>query len=199
MLFTSDNGHHQEGGNDPTLFNAAGPLRGQKRDLYDGGIRVPTIARWPGRIRPGSQSDYAGYFADLFPTLAELANARMPQPTDGLSLVPTLLGKGVQRRHPVLYWEFHESGFSQAVLLDQRWKAIRPERFDAPIALYDQQTDPGEQHDVAPAHPELVARARRLFQTERTDLAEWPLPKPKPAFAHPGLLPTREALQRMRT
>jgi len=176
VLFTSDNGHHKEGANHPELFQAAGPLRGLKRDLYDGGIRVPTVVRWPGKIAPGTQSDHLSYFADLFPTLTELTGALPPPQTDGLSFLPTLLGKPhAQKHHETLYWEFHEGGFSQAVILDERWKAIRKKRLDAPVELYDLATDIGETRDLAESNTPLVLRALRLFRTERTDLPEWPI------------------------
>ena len=178
VIFTSDNGHHKEGANDPELFDANGPLRGLKRDLYEGGIRVPTLARWPGKIAQGKTSEHVGYFADIFPTLAELTRAAPPPKTDGLSLLPTLLGMpGAQKRHATLYWEFHESGFSQAILMDQRWKAIRKKSLEAAIELYDLQRDPGEENNIATGHSDLVNRAAGLFKSERTDLAEWPIAK----------------------
>ena len=125
VIFASDNGPHREGGNTIEFFGSAGPLRGFKRSLTDGGIRVPFLARWPGRIPAGVVSDHVGYFGDLMTTWTELAGARPPAVTDGLSLVPTLLGRPGQRKHEYLYWEFYEQGVSQAVLLDGRWKAMR--------------------------------------------------------------------------
>ncbi|WP_395143116.1 sulfatase-like hydrolase/transferase [Armatimonas sp.] len=176
VIFTSDNGHHKEGANDPELFDANGPLRGLKRDLYEGGIRVPTVVRWPGEIVQGTTSEHVGYFADIFPTLTEITGAAPPPRTDGLSLLPTLLGKaGMQKQHTTLYWEFHEGGFSQAVIIDQRWKAIRKKRLDAPIELYDLQSDLGEEKNIAAGLSDLVNRAAGLFKSERTDLAEWPI------------------------
>ncbi|WP_309716820.1 arylsulfatase [Armatimonas sp.] len=176
VIFSSDNGHHKEGANDPELFDANGPFRGLKRDLYDGGIRVPTLARWPGQIAPGSQSGHVSYFADLFPTVVELAGTKPPPKTDGLSFLPTLRGKlGAQKKHATLYWEFHEGGFSQAVVMDARWKAIRKKRLDAPVELYDLANDPGEERNLVETQPALVQRAKELFRTERTDLPEWPI------------------------
>jgi arylsulfatase A-like enzyme len=111
VLFSSDNGPHKEGGNRPEFFDANGPVRGLKRDLSDGGIRVPLIARWPGRIPAGTVSDHVGYFGDFMKMFAELAGAKPPRKLDGLSLVPTLLGRPAeQKRHEYLYWEFHERG-----------------------------------------------------------------------------------------
>lgn len=175
VLFTSDNGHHREGANNPALFGASGPFRGLKRDLYDGGIRVPTIVRWPGQVAPGTQSSHVSSFADLFPTLTTLIEAPLPPKTDGISFLPTLLGKRGQQAHKTLYWEFHEGGFSQAVVLDARWKALRTKRLDAPVELYDLTNDPGETRNLAQSTPALVQRAKDLFRTERTDLPEWPI------------------------
>ncbi|MBM3892187.1 MAG: arylsulfatase, partial [Verrucomicrobia bacterium] len=135
VLFSSDNGHHKEGGNDPEFFDANGPLRGMKRDLYDGGIRVPFLARWPGHIKGGTVSPHVGYFGDFMATAVELAGVSVAQasllaksqsgkleacPTlDSISFVPALLGKdSEQKKHDYLYWEFFERGFSQAVLME---------------------------------------------------------------------------------
>ena len=123
VIFSSDNGPHREGGHDPAFFESSGPLRGIKRDLYEGGIRVPAMARWPGRIRAGQTSEYPWAFWDFLPTAAELAGARSPAGLDGISIAPVLLGKP-QRRRPYFYWEFHEGGFQQAVRVDD-WKGVR--------------------------------------------------------------------------
>ena len=177
VFFSSDNGPHREGGPDydPGFFQASGPLRGIKRSLTDGGIRVPFLARWPGRIPAGAVSDHVGYFGDLMSTWSELAGARPPEVTDGLSLVPTLLGRPGQRTHEYLYWEFYEQGVSQAVLLDGRWKALRLRQTSAPIELYDLKADLAEKPDVAAQHPDLVARAAALFQSARRDNEHWKL------------------------
>lgn len=177
VLFSSDNGPHKEGGKefDPEFFDANGPWRGIKRDLTDGGIRVPFIARWPGRIQPGAVSDHVGYFGDFMATAAELAGTKVPQGLDSLSLVPTLLGKGRQRQHRFLYWEFYEKGVSQAVLMNGRWKGIRLERTTAPVQLYDLHRDPGESSDVAAANPSQVARVLEIFRTARHDNEFWKL------------------------
>lgn len=183
VVFTSDNGAHQEGGADydPAFFNVSGPLNGLKRSLTDGGIRVPFLARWPGKIKAGAVSGHVGYFGDLMATFAELAGATPPAAHDGISLVPTLLGRGTQRNHEHLYWEYYESGVSQAVLLDGRWKAIRLRTTAAPIALFDLATDLGEKTDVAEKHPALVARAAEVMRTAHVDNEHW-----KIAPAPPG-------------
>ncbi|MGY8686846.1 MAG: sulfatase-like hydrolase/transferase, partial [Verrucomicrobiales bacterium] len=125
VIFSSDNGHHREGGNDPEFFDANGPLRGMKRDLYEGGIRVPTIARWPGKIAKGSSSARAGYFGDFLATVCELTTQKLPPETQSISLLPTLLGQlDAEVPHDYLYWEFHEREGKQAVRFGN-WKALR--------------------------------------------------------------------------
>ena len=178
VVFTSDNGPHREGGPNyaPEFFTASGPLRGIKRDLWDGGVRVPMIVRWPGRIKPATQSAHVGYFGDFMATLAELASAKAPARVDSVSLAPTLLGQSPQPKHEYLYWEFYESGTSQAVLLGDRWKAVRLKSPAAPIALYDLAVDLGEQTDVAAKHPELVARATDLMRAAHVDNSHWKIP-----------------------
>ncbi len=177
VMFSSDNGPHREGGPnyDPAFFTVSGPHSGIKRSLTDGGIRVPLLARWPGRIQAGAVSDHVGYFGDLMATWAELAGAKPPAKIDSLSLVPTLLGRGGQRKHEYLYWEFYEQGVSQALLLDGRWKAIRLRTLQAPIQLFDLATDPAEKNNLAAAQPALVARAAGLMRTARADNAHWKL------------------------
>ncbi|MBI5689841.1 MAG: arylsulfatase [Verrucomicrobia bacterium] len=182
VMFSSDNGPHKEGGPnyDPSFFTPSGPLSGMKRSLTDGGIRVPFLARWPGRIKAGVVTPHVGYFGDLMATWAELAGATPPAAIDSLSFVPTLLGRGEQRRHRHLYWEFYEQGVSQAVLMEDRWKAIRLKTTSAPIQLYDLSTDVAEKNDLAARHPEWVARARELMTTSRVDNEHWRIP-PVPA------------------
>jgi uncharacterized sulfatase len=182
VLFSSDNGHHKEGGNNPELFDANGPLNGLKRHLTDGGIRVPTVARWPGKIAPGATISVPLWFADLLPTFAELAGAAVPEHLDGASFAKPL--RGLRIAWPggrTFYWEFHEGGFSQAVLMDGQWKAIRLKRRDAPVQLFDLAADEGETTDLAAAQPALVARAKKLFETERTDSPDWPVKDAPPA------------------
>lgn len=176
VFFSSDNGPHKEGGADPNFFASSGPVRGIKRDLYDGGIRVPAIARWPGRIAAGTVSDLPWAFWDFLPTAAALAGASAPNEIDGISIAPALLGRAEeQQRHEHLYWEFHEGGFKQAVRLG-RWKAVRPGT-RAPVEVYDLETDLGEIRDVAAEHPDIVERANALFRSERTESEHWPVPQ----------------------
>ena len=178
VCFSSDNGPHQEGGVDPGFFASAGPLRGLKRDLYEGGIRVPLIVRWPGRIKPGRVNDDPWAFWDFLPTAAELAGAPAPANLDGISMLPALLGQPQTNRHEFLYWEFHERGFQQAVRMGD-WKAVRlgPGRA---LELYHLKTDLGEKHDVAAQNPAVVARIEEHLKTARTDSAQWPVRAPGP-------------------
>ncbi len=174
VLFSSDNGPQQEGGNDPAFFGSSGPLRGIKRDLYEGGIRAPFLARWPGRIQPGRVSDQLAYFGDFLATAAELAGVEPPSGLDSISLLPTLLGLPErQKQHEYLYWEFHEGGFKQAVRWGD-WKAVRLGT-KSPLAIYDLKTDLGEQHDVSSQHPEVAEKIEALLQTVRTDSVDWPI------------------------
>ncbi|MBL9212918.1 MAG: arylsulfatase [Opitutaceae bacterium] len=177
ILFSSDNGPHREGGPnyDPAFFTPSGPFSGLKRSLTDGGIRVPFLARWPGAVKAGVVSDHVGYFGDLMATWCELGAAKAPAKLNSISIAPTLLGRGPQRRHDFLYWEFYEQGVSQAVLLDGRWKALRLRTPQAPIQLFDLKTDPAEKTNVAAANPQLVARADRIMRTERVDNDQWKL------------------------
>jgi len=173
VFFSSDNGPHKEGGADPAFFRSAGPLRGFKRSMHDGGIRVPMLVRWPGHIAAGAVSDQVWAFWDFLPTAAELAGATAPAGIDGISVVPALLGRGTQRQHDFLYWEFHENGSKQAVRTGP-WKAIRPQ-LGAPLELYDLRTDVGEEHNVAAQHPDVVARVEEYLKGARTESAEFPL------------------------
>ena len=172
VVFSSDNGPHEEGGHKHEFFNSNGPLRGYKRALYDGGIRVPAIARWPGRIRAGRVSEHPWAFWDLLPTFADVAGAAAPGGVDGISLLPELLGKP-QRRHDYLYWEAHRPHFRQAVLMD-RWKAVRPGQ-GAPIELYDIIAGIDEQSDLAARRPDIVGQAERILREARTDSPYWPI------------------------
>lgn len=170
IIFTSDNGPHQEGGADPEYFDSNGPLRGVKRDLYEGGIRVPFIASWPSHIQAGTTSDHISAFWDFFPTVADISGIDAPADIDGVSYLPTLLGQEDQPEHEYLYWEFHEKGGRIAVRKGQ-WKAVRYNVLkepDAPMELYDLSTDIGETSDVAAAHPDIVAQMQEIFRTART-------------------------------
>ena len=179
VMFSSDNGPHKEGGGDPAFFDSSGPLRGYKRALYEGGIRVPLIARWPGRIKAGSVSHHISAFWDFLPTCCELVGIKAPQGIDGISMLPTLLGKpGEQREHKYLYWEFHEQGKRQAVRMGD-WKGIRQnvaKNPNGPIELYNLKSDIGEKNNVAARHPEIVAKIEAYMKAARTPSEHWPLP-----------------------
>ncbi len=170
VLFTSDNGPHYEGGHQPGFFNSNGPLKGHKRDLYEGGIRVPLIAYWPGKVKAGIVSDHISAHWDLMPTLCDLAGSDTPKHTDGISYVPALTG-GKQRAHDYLYWEFHAFGKTQAIRMGN-WKAVRLKvgnNPDAPIHLYNLATDIGETEDIADQHPDVVKRISPLFKSARVE------------------------------
>lgn len=179
VFFSSDNGPHKEGGSDPAFFKSSGPFRGYKRALYEGGIRVPLIARWPGRIRARTRTDHVCAFWDFLPTCCDLAGVNPPADIDGLSILPTLLGKPQQQKqHPYLYWEFHEEGKKQAVRMGD-WKGVRlnvAQNPDGPIELYDLKTDPGESADVAADHADIVAEIVRIMKTAHTESPPWTLP-----------------------
>jgi arylsulfatase A-like enzyme len=165
VFFTSDNGPHREGGNNPDFFDSNGPLRGIKRDLYEGGIRVPMLARWPGHTRAGRVCREPWAFWDFLPTACELAGVAPPKGIDGISMVPAILGKP-QRSHEYLYWEFFERGFVQAVRMG-RWKAVRFGTKE-PIELYDLAADIGETRSVAAQHPDVVAKIEQVMASART-------------------------------
>jgi arylsulfatase len=162
VLFASDNGAvFPVAGTDPSFFRSNGSLRGYKQDLYEGGIRTPLIARWPGRVKAGATSPHVGAFWDLMPTLCDLAGTRPPADTDGISFAPTLLGQTGQKQHEYLYWEYHSAGGAQAVRFGD-WKAVRNSVRKSPGAkpeLYNLASDPGEKTNVADQHPELAAKA----------------------------------------
>ncbi len=171
VMFISDNGPHREGGADPAFFTSAGPLRGIKRDLYEGGIRVPMIAQWPGTIPAGLTSDHPWAHWDVLPTLADVARAPIPPGLDGIPMTRALRGEQ-QSPHQFMYWEFHERGFQQAVRMGQ-WKAVRL-KIGQPLELYDLAADPQEQHNVASANPEVVAAIERYLKSARTPSERWP-------------------------
>ena len=172
VIFTSDNGPHKEGGADPAFFNSSGGLRGIKRDLYEGGIRVPMIASWPGTIPAGKTSGYAAAHWDWYPTFAELAGATMPRGLDGVSLTRALHGQE-QPAHDFFYWEFHERGFQQVVRMGN-WKAVRLAK-DQPLELYDLAADLSEKTNVASAHPDVITKIEAYLKTARTESPNWPL------------------------
>lgn len=170
IIFTSDNGPHQEGGADPDYFDSNGPFRGYKRDLYEGGIRVPMIACWPGKIEAGTTTGHVSAFWDVMPTLAAIAGIQPPDGIDGISLLPALTSQGEQPVHDYLYWEFHEAGGRQA-LLRNNWKLVRyniliPDK--TTTELYDLTTDPGENNNVAASHPGVVEELLHIMNEART-------------------------------
>lgn len=175
VIFTSDNGPHDESGHDLSRFNPSGPYSGIKRSLTDGGIRVPALAWWPGTVEAGTESPHVGYFGDLFATAAELSGADAPSGLDSISFVPVLRGDvGRQRSHDLLYWEFHEGGFRQAALLGGRWKGHRRGAPDAPLQVFDLHHDPGERRDVSAAQPGVRARLDTYLRQARSASDDWP-------------------------
>ena len=173
VLFTSDNGPHMESGNNPPLFNPAGPLRGMKRDLLEGGIRVPFLASWPGRIQPGQVSDHVGYFGDLMATVCDLTGSALPPNRDSVSFLPALRGERTrQRQHDYLYWEFYEGGSAQAVRWG-KWKGIRSPMFTGTIQLYDLSFDPGEKYNVARGHADVVKQIEAIMARAHTPHPNW--------------------------
>jgi arylsulfatase A-like enzyme len=176
VMFASDNGPHAEGGNNPAFNDSNGPLRGKKRDLTEGGIRVPLIARWPSKIKAGSESSFVGGFQDILPTFAEFAGAQkqLPPVYDGVSLVPTLLGEGMQAEHDYLYWAFYEGGAGQAIRKG-KWKAIQ-QPYHSAVRLYDLSQDIGEETDVAAQHPDVVAELTALMNTANVPNDRWSFP-----------------------
>jgi arylsulfatase A len=169
IIFTSDNGAAKEGGANPEYFNSSGPLKGLKRDLYEGGIRVPMVAWWPGQIQPGSVSDHISSFWDVLPTFTELAGIDTPSGLDGISFLPSLLGKEGQKQHEHLYWEFHEMGGRIALRMGN-WKAVKYNVNTAnprPTELYDLSKDIGENIDLATEYPEIVIRMEDIMKSSR--------------------------------
>ena len=170
IIFTSDNGAHQEGGADPNFFDSNGQYRGHKRDLYEGGVHVPMIAYWPGQIKEGTTSGLISAFWDMVPTFTDLAGLPEPESTDGISIVPTLVNQGDQTEHPYLYWEFHERGGRIAVRMG-KWKGVRYDvlkKPNKPMELYDLSKDPSERNNIAKAHPEVVQRITKIMKNART-------------------------------
>jgi arylsulfatase A-like enzyme len=170
VFFSSDNGPHSEGGHDPDYFDDNGPLRGYKRDLYEGGIRVPMIARWPGKIEAGSETDHPSAFWDFLPTACDIAEIQTPGDVDGISFLPVMLGDQLPA-HDHLYWEFAPQGGKQAVRMG-RWKGVRvnvTENHDAPLELYDLQNDIGEKNNVADEHPDIVKKMLQIMREDRIE------------------------------
>ena len=171
VIFSSDNGPTSAGGADPEFFDGNGPFRGIKFHLWEGGIRCPLIARWPGKVSAGSESDHISAHWDLLTTAAELAGAESPDGIDGISFLPTLLGdRDAQQQHDYLYWETNGGGGWQAIRRE-RWKAHRVKTQrpkQSAIELYDLTADIAESENVAEKHPDVVAEFSRLFDSART-------------------------------
>ncbi len=184
VFFTSDNGptYNRLGGADSEFFNSTGPLRGRKGSVYEGGIRVPMIARWPGKITPDSQTHLPFAFWDVPPTLCELAGTKPPAQTDGISFYPTLTNNSRQKQHAYLYWEFPAYGGQQAVRMGD-WKGVRSglkkKNSDKSIRLYNLKDDIGEKNNVAAAHPEIVQKIREIMKTARSESKLFPFPETK--------------------
>lgn len=173
VMFSSDNGPHNEGGHNPQRFDPNGPLRGMKRDLTEGGIRVPFIVRWPGQTPAGQTSNHIGYFGDLMATAAELSGGNMPTENDSISFVPTITGKpDLQEPHPYLYWEFYERGGKQAVR-SGNWKAIRQPWMTGKTELYDLSQDIGETSNLAAEHPEQVQAMEAMMELAHQPHPNW--------------------------
>ena len=173
VFFMSDNGPHGEGGHNPDFFDDNGPLRGIIRVLYDGAIRVPALARWPGKIKPAQVNDHIWASWDFLPTMAEIAGVSPPSGLDGISFLPTLLGKP-QKSHEYLYWEFQFRGFSQAIRMGD-WKGVRVGSRSRPLELYNLKKDIGEQNDVAAHHPDIVKKIVGMMDSAHTDSSDYPI------------------------
>lgn len=170
VMFSSDNGPHSEGGADPEFFNSSGPFRGIKRDLYEGGIRVPFIVWGPGKVKAESKNDQPSAFWDILPTIADVCQIKSPGITDGISLYPSLYGKSGQKKHKYLYWEFHEQGGKIAVRYG-KWKGIILNYTKNPnenMELYDLSKDIHEDTNVAGQHPAIVKKIHELIKSSRT-------------------------------
>ena len=175
IMFASDNGPHREGGHDPDFFNSNGPWRGYKRDVYEGGIRVPMIVSWPGHIRKG-ETDFMCSFWDLMPTLRDLTGSAPYENMDGISLLPLLEGKKGQKEHDFLYFEFQELNGRQAVRKGP-WKLVHMDiRGESPrFELYNLDSDPGETVDLASDMPEKVSELRTIMRESHVPSPDFPL------------------------
>jgi arylsulfatase A-like enzyme len=177
VMFTSDNGTHKEGGHDPLFFNSSASFRGVKRALYEGGMRVPLVVRWPAVIKKPAVTGHVSASWDLLPTFDALLGAKKIRQTDGISMLPLLKGSKGQATHPFLYWEFHEENGRQAVRMAD-WKGVRQQLVkqpDGPIELYDLKTDPSESVDLSAKHPEIVKQIARIMTSARVEHPDFPL------------------------
>jgi len=172
IIFSSDNGPHRESKHHPERFNPSGPFTGFKRSLHDGGIRVPTIAWWPGVVRAGGKTEHLGYFGDFFATACDLTGARQPNGLDSVSFAPTLTRKGRQREHEYLYWEFYEQGSRQAVRFGN-WKAIREPMLTGKTQLFDLSKDLREEKDLVKEKPRVLEKAVRYMNEAHVNDPRW--------------------------
>lgn len=182
IIFTSDNGPSY-GPGEPEFFNASGGLRGVKASLYEGGIRVPMIARWTGHIEAGSTTAHSCYFPDVMPTLLDLADQPTPDGIDGIAFTPTLLGKPNQQKHDVMYWELADG---RAVRMGD-WKAVqgtREETGEAYFELYNLADDVAETKNLAASQPQIAERAKRLLQEQHVAMRPQIEPEPPPGRQH---------------
>lgn len=173
IFFTSDNGPHAEAGNDVGFFDANGPVTGIKRAMYDGGIRVPMIVKWPGKVKAGSTTKLVAGAVDFLATAADITNTDLKKENDGISFLPTLLGnEAKQKKHKYLYWEFYEQGSKQA-LRAGKWKAVRRPLGTGPIEIYDVENDIAEDVDLAKQCPKLVAKFKKMFAEAHVPSKDW--------------------------
>ena len=177
VIFTSDNGPHDEAKHNPERFNPSGPLRGMKRNLTEGGIRVPTIAWWPKTIEANGESDQPFYFGDLMATSCEIASSKKPVGMDSISFLPTLSGDlNKQDSHQYIYWEFYERTFRQAVVMKE-WKLIRSGMNNSTIELYDLSRDIHEDNNLASEHPALAQRLISYMEEAHIPHPNWKTPR----------------------
>ncbi|MCF0168610.1 MAG: sulfatase-like hydrolase/transferase, partial [Bacteroidales bacterium] len=172
VIFSSDNGVHNVGGHDPEYFDSNGPFRGWKRDLYEGGIRTPFVVRWPGTIKPGSETDVVTTFWDFLPTVCEITRSTVPEGIQGISYLPVLKGKKMKRHHEIIYYEFYEKDGKQSIMTRDGWKLVRL-NMDFPGSiieeLYRIDEDEAEEHDLAAQFPDKVKELREMAAAYRTD------------------------------
>ncbi|AWG23251.1 arylsulfatase [Flavobacterium faecale] len=176
VIFTSDNGPAVEGGADPEFFDGTAGLRGVKRDLFEGGIRAPFLAVWPNKIKGGTSSNVISAFWDMKPTFAAIVGEKKIGKTDGISLLPTLLGQKTQKLHPYMYWEFPQTGGRKAVRLGN-WKGViydMTQKENPEFQLYDLSTDPAETKNIAKANPKIVTQMLDIMKKEHTDSVLFP-------------------------
>jgi len=163
VFFTSDTGPQTNGGVDPKFFRSAGPFRGGRGDLYDGGLRVPMIAHWPGKIPAGQVSDFTWAAWDFLPTAMDIALIKPPAGIDGISILPALSGQTQTNRHETFHWELKSGRNVWHTVRMGDWEAVQP-KSDAPLELYDLKTDPGETNNVAGKNPDMIKKFERLLK-----------------------------------